>query len=65
MGGLVAEGAREIPNTKVRLRKIDREGALRATPEDVLWAVGVAVGSPTDIGIISWKMKSFRHDKIE
>ena len=59
MANLVAEGAREIPNTDVRLRKIDGEGALRATPEDVLWADGVAVGSPTNMGVLSWKMKKF------
>lgn len=59
MASLVAEGAREIPNTDVRLRKIDGEGALRATPEDVVWADGVAVGSPTNMGVLSWKMKKF------
>ena len=59
MASLVAEGAREIPDTDVRLRKIDGEGALRATPEDVLWADGVAVGSPTNMGVLSWKMKKF------
>lgn len=59
MASLVAEGAREIPDTDVRLRKIAGEGALRATPEDVLWADGVAVGSPTNMGALSWKMKKF------
>ena len=59
MASLIAEGVREIPSTEVRLRKVDGEGALRATPEDVLWADGIAVGSPTNMGVLSWKMKRF------
>jgi NAD(P)H dehydrogenase (quinone) len=59
MAGLVAEGAREIPHTEVRLRKVEGDGSLRATPEDVLWADGIAMGSPTNMGVLSWKMKKF------
>jgi NAD(P)H dehydrogenase (quinone) len=59
MARLVAEGAGEIEGVEVRLRKIEGEGELRATPDDVLWADGVAVGSPTNMGVLSWKMKRF------
>ena len=59
MAGLVAEGAREIRDAEVRLRKVDGDGDLRATPEDVLWAEGIAVGSPTNMGVLSWRMKKF------
>src|SRR6202165_1526484 len=54
MGGLVAEGAGSIPVIEVRLRKVDE-----ATAEDVLWCDGLALGSPTNMGLLSWKMKQF------
>ncbi len=43
-----------IPDTEVRLREVDV-----ATPDDVYWCDGLAVGSPTNMGILSWKMKRF------
>jgi NAD(P)H dehydrogenase (quinone) len=54
MAGLVAEGARSIPGMEIHLRKIDD-----ATPEDVCWCDGLALGSPTNMGLLSWKMKRF------
>jgi NAD(P)H dehydrogenase (quinone) len=56
MAELVAEGARRIADTEVRLRSLEdpAEAAL-----DVLWADGLAVGSPTNMGILSWRMKQF------
>jgi NAD(P)H dehydrogenase (quinone) len=54
MALLVAEGAKSIPDTEVRLRTVDE-----AKAEDVHWCDGIAVGSPTNMGIISWKMKRF------
>ncbi len=54
MAALVAEGARSIPDTEVRVRSVDE-----ATPDDVLWCDGLAVGSPTNMGLLSWKMKRF------
>jgi NAD(P)H dehydrogenase (quinone) len=54
MAALVAEGAREVSDTEVRIRNLDE-----ATAEDVLWCDGLAVGSPTNMGILSWKMKRF------
>jgi NAD(P)H dehydrogenase (quinone) len=64
MAKLVAEGAREIQGVEVRLRKIAGEGELKATPDDVLWADGVAVGSPTNMGVLSWRMKKFWDDEM-
>lgn len=64
MAKLVAEGAQEIESVEVRLRKVGAEGELKATPDDVLWADGIAVGSPTNMGIISWKMKRFWDDEM-
>lgn len=54
MAELVAEGAGSVPSTEVRLRFVDD-----ATPEDVSWCDGIAVGSPTNMGVLSWKMKRF------
>jgi NAD(P)H dehydrogenase (quinone) len=54
MAALVGEGAGQVPDTEVRLRKVDE-----ATAEDVVWCDGIAVGSPTNMGLLSWKMKRF------
>lgn len=54
MAEFVAEGAKKIDETTVRLRSVDT-----ATAEDVLWCNGIAVGSPTNMGVLSWKMKKF------
>jgi NAD(P)H dehydrogenase (quinone) len=54
MAGLVAEGAAGIPGVEVRLRRV-----AEAAPEDVLWCDGLALGSPTNMGLLSWKMKQF------
>ena len=54
MAGLVAEGAGQISGIEVRVRDI-----ASAVPEDVHWCDGLAVGSPTNMGVLSWKMKRF------
>jgi NAD(P)H dehydrogenase (quinone) len=54
MAGLVAEGAASIPGVEVRQRQIDD-----AMAADVLWCDGLALGSPTNMGLLSWKMKRF------
>jgi NAD(P)H dehydrogenase (quinone) len=54
MAELVAEGARRIADTEVRLLSVDD-----AKAEDVVWCDGIAVGSPTNMGVLSWKMKRF------
>ena len=54
MAVLVAEGAGSITDTEVRLRSVDE-----ATADDVVWCDGLAVGSPTNMGLLSWKMKRF------
>jgi len=64
MAELVADGARAMAGVEVRLRKVDGGGELRAAPEDVLWADGIAVGSPTNMGLLSWKMKRFWDDAM-
>lgn len=54
MAELVAEGARSVAGTDVRVRSV-----AEATPDDVIWCDGIAVGSPTNMGILSWQMKRF------
>jgi NAD(P)H dehydrogenase (quinone) len=54
MGRLVAEGAAAIPGTEVRVRSV-----AEATPDEVYWCDGLAVGSPTNMGILAWQMKRF------
>jgi len=54
MAERVAEGARQISDTEVRVRSLDEAAA-----DDVLWCDGLAVGSPTNMGILSWRMKRF------
>lgn len=54
MAELVAEGARSIPQSEVRIRSVSE-----ATADDVVWCDGLAVGSPTNMGILSWRMKRF------
>jgi NAD(P)H dehydrogenase (quinone) len=57
MANLVAEGAAIIPGVQIRLRKVEE-----ATAEDVVWCDGLALGSPTNMGLLSWKMKRFWDD---
>lgn len=54
MATLVAEGASSISATEVRLRTVDEANA-----DDIIWCDGLAVGSPTNMGLLSWKMKRF------
>lgn len=64
MAGLVADGAGEVSGVDVRLRKVGGDGELRATAADVVWADGVAVGSPTNMGVLSWRMKRFWDEEM-
>lgn len=54
MAELVAEGVTTIDGMEVRVRSVTE-----ATPEDVTWCEGIAVGSPTNMGLLSWRMKRF------
>jgi NAD(P)H dehydrogenase (quinone) len=59
MAGFVADGARSIAGIEVRLASIEE-----ASANDVLWCDGLAVGSPTNMGLLSWKMKRFWDDTM-
>lgn len=53
MAQFVAEGVEGTGNV-VKVLSVDE-----AAKEDIIWCDGIAVGTPTNMGIISWKMKKF------
>jgi len=57
MAEFVAKGAKKNSHHNVRILCIAEAGA-----EDIRWCDGIAVGSPTNMGIVSWKMKKFWDD---
>jgi NAD(P)H dehydrogenase (quinone) len=54
MAEAVAEGAESMPEVEVTLRHVDKAQAADLSEHD-----GVAVGSPTWCGQMSWKLKKF------
>ncbi len=59
MAEYVAEGAKKY-SVNVRVLSVDE-----ASKEDILWCDGIAVGSPTYLGLLSWKMKKFWDDMVD
>ena len=59
MAELVVEGAVLVPDTEVRVRSVEE-----AKASDVEWCDGLAVGSPTNMGVLSWKMKRFWDEEM-
>lgn len=57
MAEYVFEGANSSGRNNVKLLSVDD-----ATTEDIKWCDGIAVGSPTNMGLLSWKMKKFWDD---
>mmetsp|Transcript_10067 Transcript_10067/g.15248 ORF Transcript_10067/g.15248 Transcript_10067/m.15248 type:complete len:594 (+) Transcript_10067:70-1851(+) len=74
MAEFIAEGVRQVGLFDVRIRVVpgpfntwdanqeQRSSHPEATFEDVLWADGIACGTPTNLGGISWRMKKFWDD---
>jgi NAD(P)H dehydrogenase (quinone) len=56
MAGLVGEGAAEAGG-ELRLRHVDQ-----ASGDDLVWCDGLALGSPTNYGTVSWRMKKWWDD---
>jgi NAD(P)H dehydrogenase (quinone) len=59
MAELVREGAAGIPETEVRLLSITE-----ASIADLFWCDGVAVGSPTYVGLVSARLKAWWDDAV-
>ena len=51
---LVRQGVESVSGMETRARKVTE-----ATPEDVAWADGIAIGCPTHLGGVSWRMKQW------
>lgn len=60
MADCVAEGARRITGTEVRLKSV-----ADAVADDVLWCDGIALGSPTNMGSVAWEMKRFWDETMQ
>ena len=54
MAEYVAEGCQSIEGIDVRLKNVSE-----ADKEDLIWCDGLALGSPTNYGTVSWKMKKW------
>jgi len=57
MATLIAQGVTRIAGSELRLKSIEE-----ANKDDIIWCDALAVGSPTNLGAISWKMKKFWDD---
>lgn len=51
---LVKEGIEAVDGMDIRVKHVDE-----AETEDVFWADGIAIGCPTHLGGVSWKMKKW------
>jgi NAD(P)H dehydrogenase (quinone) len=60
MAFAIAEGAKQVEDVEVVLKKVDE-----AKIEDLLDADGIIVGSPTYYGQMSGKVKTFFDDSVE
>ncbi|MFP4005836.1 MAG: flavodoxin family protein [Candidatus Hadarchaeia archaeon] len=59
MAEAVSKGSDELDYTKVRMMRVDE-----AESSDVEWCHGLAVGTPTHCGLLTWKLKRFFDDEI-
>lgn len=54
MAELVGDGAKTVAGSQVRVLGVEA-----ASRDDLIWADGIAVGSPTNLGGVSWRMKKW------
>ncbi len=54
MAELVAQGAQQVAGSEVRIKDIST-----ADHTDLEWCDGLALGSPTNYGTVSWQMKKW------
>jgi len=57
MARYIAAGAQSLTETQVRILSVSE-----ATPSDLQWCDGIAIGSPTNYGTVSGAMKSWWDD---
>ena len=54
MAKIVSDGALSVSGMEVRLLNCDE-----ASADDLSWCDGIAMGSPTNLGSMAWKMKQW------
>lgn len=54
MARYVGEGVERVEGSSLRVLSVDQAGK-----DDFVWCDGIAVGSPTNMGTVSWKLKRF------
>ena len=54
MARYVGEGVERVEGSSLRVLSVDQ-----ASKDDFAWCDGIAVGSPTNMGTVSWKLKKF------
>lgn len=60
MAELVAQGAVLVDGIEVRLKTIAESNS-----KDILWADGIALGEPTHLASVPWKVKNFWDEIID
>ncbi len=66
MAELVAEGAESLRSPDgASVMQVRRLHIDQATADDLFWAHGIALGSPTNLGVMSWKMKKWWDDHAD
>jgi len=59
MAEYVFEGVQTIAGVSGKLCSVHE-----ASAEDILWCDGIAVGSPTNMGLLSWELKRFWDEEV-
>jgi NAD(P)H dehydrogenase (quinone) len=59
MADYIAEGVKEIPGIEIKVKSI-----IEASRDDIYWCDGIALGSPTQLGIVASDMKKFWEDLL-
>ena len=60
MAELVARGAASVKGIEVRLKTVDE-----STVSDLFWTDGIALGAPTHLASVPWKVKKFWDEAVD
>ncbi|MCF7802631.1 MAG: flavodoxin domain-containing protein [Candidatus Marinimicrobia bacterium] len=60
MAYFVHKGVQTIAEISSKIKSVHE-----VIPDDVLWCDGLAVGSPTNMGLLSWEMKKFWDEDMQ
>ena len=59
MAELIAQGTAQVTGIEIRLKPVED-----CTIEDIYWADGIALGAPTHLASVPWKLKKFWDETI-